>query len=40
MYVEGPPLPYISYTSPEQTKQDQYQETLEAVGDKGQRIKR
>ncbi len=25
--------------SPEQTRQDRYQETLEAVGDKGQKIK-
>ncbi len=39
MYVEGPPPLYISYVSPKQTKQDQYQETLEAAGDKGQRIK-
>ncbi len=29
---------YIPYTSPEQTTQDRYQETLEAAGDKGQRI--
>ncbi len=40
MYVEGPPPLYISYTSPEQTKQDRYQETLEAAGDKDQRIKK
>ncbi len=40
MYVEGPPPLYISYASPEQTRQDQYQETLEAAGDKGQRIKK
>ncbi len=39
MYVEGPPPIYISYASPEQSKQDRYQETLEAAGDKGQRIK-
>ncbi len=38
-YVEGPPPLYILYASPEQTKQDQYQDTLEAAGDKGQRIK-
>ncbi len=40
MYVEGPPPPYISYASPEQTRQDRYQETLEAAEDKGQRIKK
>ncbi len=40
MYVEGSPPLYISYASPEQTRQDQYQETLEAAGDKGQRIKK
>ncbi len=34
MYVEGPPPLYMSYASPEQTGQDQYQETLEAAGDK------
>ncbi len=39
MYIEGPPPLYISYTSPEQTKQDQYQETLEAAGDKGNKNK-
>ncbi len=39
MYVEGPPLLYISYINPEQTKQDQYQETLEAARDKDQCIK-
>ncbi len=33
MYVEGPPPPYILYISPEQTKQDHHQETLEAAGD-------
>ncbi len=32
MYVEGP--------LPEQTRQDRYQETLEAAGDKDQRIKK
>ncbi len=31
---------YISYASPEQTRQDRYQETLEAAGDKGERIKK
>ncbi len=31
---------YISYASPEQTRQDRYQETLEAAGDKGQIIKK
>ncbi len=36
MYIEGPPPLYIS----EQTRQDRYQETLEAAGDKGQRIKK
>ncbi len=40
MYVEGPPPLYISYANPEQTRQDRYQETLEAAGDKGQRIKK
>ncbi len=35
MYVEGQPTLYISYVSPEQTKQDQYQETVEAAGNKG-----
>ncbi len=40
MYIEGPPALYISYASPEQTKQDRYQETLDAVGDKVQRIKK
>ncbi len=40
MYIERPPPLYISYASPEQTKQNQYQETLEAVGDKSQRIKK
>ncbi len=38
MYVEGLPPLYITYASPEQTRQDQYQDTLEAAGDKGQRI--
>ncbi len=36
MYVEGPLPLYISYVSPEQTRQDRYQETLEGAGDKGQ----
>ncbi len=40
MYIKGPPPLYISYASPEQTRQDRYQETLEAAGDKGQRIKK
>ncbi len=40
MYIEGPPPLYLSYASPEQTKQDQYQETLETAGDKCQRIKK
>ncbi len=40
MYIERPPPLYISYESPEQTKQDQYQETLEAAEDKHQRIKK
>ncbi len=31
---------YISYASLEQTRQDRYQETLEAAGDKCQRIKK
>ncbi len=35
MYIEGPPPLYISYVSPEQTKQDRHQDTLEP-GDKGQ----
>ncbi len=39
MYIEGPHPLYISYVSPEQTQQVQHQETLEATGDKGQRIK-
>ncbi len=39
MYIQGPPPLYISYASPEQTRQHRYQETLEAAGDKGQRIK-
>ncbi len=40
MYIEGPSPLYISYASPEQTRQDRYQETLEAAGDEGQRIKK
>ncbi len=40
MYVEGPPQLYIAYISPEQTRQDRYQETLEVAGDKGHRIKK
>ncbi len=40
MYIEGSPPLYISYAGPEQTIQDQYQETIEAAGDKGQRIKK
>ncbi len=40
MYIEGPPPLYISYANPEQIRQDRYQETLEAAGDKGQRIKK
>ncbi len=40
MYIEGQLPLYISYASPEQTRQDRYQETLEAAGDKGQRIKK
>ncbi len=40
MYIERPPLLYISYASPEQTRQDRYKETLEAAGDKGKRIKK
>ncbi len=31
---------YISYASPEQTRKDRYQETLETAGDKGQKIKK
>ncbi len=41
MYIEGPHPVYISYVSPEQTRQDRYQETLEAARearDKGQRV--
>ncbi len=38
MYVEGLPPLYITYARPELTRQDQYQDTLEAAGDKGQRI--
>ncbi len=33
-YVKGTPPLYISYVSPEQTKQDQYQDTLKVAGDK------
>ncbi len=40
MYIEGPPPLYISYAIPAQTRQDQYQDILEAAGDKGQRIKK
>ncbi len=40
MYVKGPHPLYISYVSPEQTKQDRHQKTLEVVGDKGQSIKK
>ncbi len=40
MYTEGPPPLYISYVSPEQTKQDQHQKKLEAAGDKDQIIKK
>ncbi len=40
MYIEGPPSMYNSYASPEQTRHDRYRETLEAAGDKGQRIKK
>ncbi len=40
MYIEGPPPLYISYISPEQTRQDRYQETLKTAGDKCQRIKK
>ncbi len=32
--MEGPPPLYIPYVSPEQTKLDQHQETLETIGDK------
>ncbi len=31
---------YITYASPEHTQQDRYQETQEAAGDNGQRIKK
>ncbi len=34
MYVEEPPPLYISYVNPEQTKQNQHQETLEEPGNK------
>ncbi len=40
MYVEGPTPQYISYASPDQTREDRYQETLEAAGDKSRRIKK
>ncbi len=40
MHIQRPPPLYIWYASPEQTKQNQYQETLEAVGDKSERIKK
>ncbi len=40
MYVEGPLPLYISYVSREQTRQDRNQKTIEAEGDKGQRIKK
>ncbi len=40
MYIERPLPLYISYASPEQTKQEQYQETLELAGDKGQWIQK
>ncbi len=40
IYIERPPPLYISYAGPEQTRQDRYQETLVAAGDKGQRIKK
>ncbi len=30
MYIEGPPPLCISYASPEQTRQNWYQKTLEA----------
>ncbi len=40
MYIEGSHPLYISYTSPEQTRQDRYRDTLEAAGDKGHRIKK
>ncbi len=39
LYYGSPPL-YFSYVSPQHTKQDQNQETLEAVGDIGQWIKK
>ncbi len=40
MYMEGPPPLYKSCVSPEQTKQDHHQEAVEAVGNKGQWIKK
>ncbi len=40
MHIEEQPPLYISYTSPEQTRLDQCQESLEASGNKGQRIKK
>ncbi len=39
-YVVEPPSLYISHASPEQIKQDQYQEKLETTGDIDQIIKR
>ncbi len=39
MYVEESPPLYISYVSPEQTKYDRHQETLEAEADKNQRFR-
>ncbi len=39
-YIEGPLPLYIAYVSPEQTKQERHPETLEAVGDKGQSMKK
>ncbi len=40
MYIEGPPPLYISYISPEQTKQYRHQQILELVGDKGRWIEK
>ncbi len=39
MYIEGPAPLSILYANQEQTRQDRYQETLEAAVDKDQRIK-
>ncbi len=39
-YIEGPHPLYNSNASPEQTRQDQYQETVEATRNKGQKIKK